>query len=355
MRTRSGCGSIDTVAREVGVLVGAPPRTGSAAQPGPAADILARVLRSDTRAGIYRSLREGGEERTVRDVAAHFDLHPNVARTHLELLAQAGLVTVGRRKHPGGGRPAKVYRAEADAPDPVLPPASRGVDAALVVRLLAGLVGVVAPARPVLLARAFDAAAAEGRRLVAGALRYHQPAADLRAAAEAVMGVLTDFAPDARVVRGEPGGGEVLVAGVRPLFATLVSVRPDLADALERGLLIGALTAAGAEVALIAGAADDGGPAWRLRVASASGARHAPVPAATVDTRGLPREAAVVAALRAATRLQRGQVLEVLTEGPGAPAAFARWADRAGHSLLGVERVEPEGRAVIRLLVRKGS
>jgi predicted ArsR family transcriptional regulator len=99
------------------VLVGAPP-LGGATQSGPAAAIVARALRSDTRAEIYRSLRERGEERTVRDVAAEFDLHPNVARTHLELLAEAGLVSVGRRKHPGGGRPAKVYQAGADAPVP---------------------------------------------------------------------------------------------------------------------------------------------------------------------------------------------------------------------------------------------
>ena len=76
------------------------------------ADIsVARALGSDTRAGIYDHLREAAAPRTVRDVAARFELHPNVARTHLELLADAGLVTVGRRKHAGGGRPAKVYTA----------------------------------------------------------------------------------------------------------------------------------------------------------------------------------------------------------------------------------------------------
>jgi hypothetical protein len=45
----------------------------------------------------------------------------------------------------------------------------------------------------------------------------------------------------------------------------------------------------------------------------------------------------------------------VLAAGPGAPAAFARWADRAGHQLISVERVVDEDeQPAIRLLLRKG-
>ena len=72
---------------------------------------VSRALGSPTRAGIYTHLQEAEEALTVRDVAETFDLHPNVARTHLETLADAGLVGVGLRKHPGGGRPAKLYEA----------------------------------------------------------------------------------------------------------------------------------------------------------------------------------------------------------------------------------------------------
>ncbi len=356
------------------MLVGASASPGGAAgSPAPPTASVARALRSETRAGIYQALRESGEERTVRDIAAAFDVHPNVARTHLELLAEAGLVTVGRRKHPAGGRPAKVYRSDPSAPGPVASASASAsptvADPSLVVRLLAGLLGVSAPARPALLARAQEAAAAEGRRLVSGALRHRHPT-DLQAAAEAAVEVLARFAPtartlDARTRQGRPPdrgahGSEIVVAGLRPLFAALVGIRPDLADAFERGLLGGALAAAGAEVALLPDSVEDGDPGWRLRPAGAASGvaaapgRQAPEPAVTADTRGLAREAAVVAALRAATRLRPGQVLEVLTEGPGAPAAFARWADRAGHSLLGVERIEVGARPAIRLLVRKG-
>ena len=54
------------------------------------------------------------------------------------------------------------------------------------------------------------------------------------------------------------------------------------------------------------------------------------------------------------TDLHAGDVLEVLAEGPGSPASFARWADRAGHSLLAVERAQDaSGRPAIRLLIEK--
>ena len=77
-------------------------------------------------------------------------------------------------------------------------------------------------------------------------------------------------------------------------------------------------------------------------------------PAATLDARGQARDSGVVEAMRAMTDLHAGDVLEVLAEGPGSPASFARWADRAGHSLLAVERAQDAGgRPAIRLLIEK--
>jgi predicted ArsR family transcriptional regulator len=51
-------------------------------------------------------LRSG--PKTVKDIADSFSIHPNVARAHLELMAEAGfLMTETRRRNKG--RPAKVY------------------------------------------------------------------------------------------------------------------------------------------------------------------------------------------------------------------------------------------------------
>lgn len=130
---------------------------------------------------------------------------------------------------------------------------------------------------------------------------------------------------------------------------------------MERGLVAGLFAGAGIAVTLSESPAGPGpagpaeGPVWRVRAVAAPSGRSAARPVTTVDVRGQHREAGVVTAMRAVTRLQRGEVLEVLAEGPGSPAAFARWVDRAGHQLLGVERAaDATGRAAIRLLIRKG-
>jgi TusA-related sulfurtransferase/DNA-binding transcriptional ArsR family regulator len=321
---------------------------------------VARALGSPTRAGIYEHLQQAAAALTVRDVAEVFELHPNVARTHLETLADAGLVAVGRRKHPGGGRPAKLYlaRDESQIPLDEAEPAPAGATSnapALLVRLLATLLDE--PTRgtgPAQLARAHETAAAEGRRVVGG-IGERDSAASLDVAAQTVGRALRPFAPEVRVLKA--GEDWVDIAGVRGIFRLLSATRPELADVLERGLLSGAFAAVGTPVTLAdGGTAPGGGLVWRARSVQAASARASLEPTSRVDARGLQREAGVVKAMRAITALRPGEVLEVLAEGPGSPAAFARWADRAGHELLGVERaVDATGRPGIRLLMRKGS
>lgn len=321
---------------------------------------VARALGSATRAGIYEHLQGAAAALTVRDIAEVFDLHPNVARTHLEMLADAGLVVVGRRKHPGGGRPAKLYlaRDENDIPPQVIEPPQPGAVTqapGLLVRLLATLLDE--PNRgsgPAQLARAHETAAAEGRRLVAG-IGERDTATGIEQAAETAVRALRPFAPEIRVLKS--GQDWVDLAGVRGLFRLLAASRAELAEVLERGLLSGVFAAAGSPGTLAdGGPAPGGGLIWRARSVQANPSRASAEPSSTIDTRGLQREAGVVKAMRAVTTLRPGEVLEVLAEGPGSPAAFARWADRAGHELLGVERaVDQTGRPGIRLLIRKGS
>jgi TusA-related sulfurtransferase/DNA-binding transcriptional ArsR family regulator len=323
---------------------------------------VARALGSTTRAGIYEHLQEAAAPLTVRDVAAEFDLHPNVARTHLELLADAGLVTVGRRKHPGGGRPAKVYAARDEAAAQAIPaePAD-GAAAELVVRLLVNLLEDRGGAAASQAARAHEVAAAEGRRLVARLpARAAAPAGGsdgesrVQAAGRTALAALRPLAPAARIVRS--GEDFLDVAGVAGALAPLAAVRPGLVEPLERGLVAGALAGAGVPVSLTDVPVSAGEErVLRARVVAPAVRGTATPPATTVDARGGQREAGVVRAMRAVTGLRPGEVLEVLAEGPGSPAAFARWADRAGHELLGVERAtDPTGRPAIRLLIRKG-
>jgi predicted ArsR family transcriptional regulator len=45
---------------------------------------------------------------TVKEIADHFKIHPNVARAHLDLMVEAGFLATETRRR-SKGRPAKVY------------------------------------------------------------------------------------------------------------------------------------------------------------------------------------------------------------------------------------------------------
>lgn len=63
-----------------------------------------------TRRDIYLYAHEVPEGITAASTAARFDLHPNVARHHLDKLAGGGYLGVSRSTGGGAGRPSKVYR-----------------------------------------------------------------------------------------------------------------------------------------------------------------------------------------------------------------------------------------------------
>lgn len=322
----------------------------------PASVSVTRALGSATRAGIYDHLRQVDGALSVRDVADTFDLHPNVARTHLGLLAEAGLLTVGQKKHPGGGRPARVYRArpEVDEDHSVLDSAAQpagGAAAALMVRLLVTLLD--RPGGPPLVARAHDGAKEEGRRLVAALPPDPSPSRLLSDAAQRSVRALRAYAPDARVNRA--GNDWAEVSGLSPAVALVERLDPALAEALERGLLAGATEGSGVMADLAeTSQGSQHGRVWRMRATGGRAPRSTITPAASLDARGKSRDSGVVEAMRAMTGLGAGDVLEVLAEGPGSPAAFARWADRAGHALVAVERAQDaSGRPAIRLLIEK--
>ena len=67
----------------------------------------AKVLSLPTRAAILALLLRSGAK-TVKEIADHFKIHPNVARAHLELMTEAGFLATETRRR-GKGRPAKVY------------------------------------------------------------------------------------------------------------------------------------------------------------------------------------------------------------------------------------------------------
>jgi predicted ArsR family transcriptional regulator len=64
-----------------------------------------------TRREIYLFAHGAAEGVTASEVAERFDLHPNVARHHLDKLAAGGYVDIATARSAGGaGRPSKRYR-----------------------------------------------------------------------------------------------------------------------------------------------------------------------------------------------------------------------------------------------------
>jgi predicted ArsR family transcriptional regulator len=72
---------------------------------------LTGALGDATRRGIYVMIRESHEPVTAAQIAKAFDIHPNVARHHLDRLLSNDFIRVSDRPvgEPTAGRPAKRY------------------------------------------------------------------------------------------------------------------------------------------------------------------------------------------------------------------------------------------------------
>lgn len=75
------------------------------------ANAITSAFGDPTRRDIYLLTHERAEGVTAGEAADETGLHPNVARHHLDKLANGGYLEVTRRSSSGAGRPAKVYRA----------------------------------------------------------------------------------------------------------------------------------------------------------------------------------------------------------------------------------------------------
>ena len=71
-------------------------------------ETITGALGDTTRRGIYIMVREAHEAVTANQIAAAFDIHPNVARHHLDRLLHEGFVRISEEpvSTPAAGRPA---------------------------------------------------------------------------------------------------------------------------------------------------------------------------------------------------------------------------------------------------------
>jgi predicted ArsR family transcriptional regulator len=137
-----------------------------------------------TRRKIYLYAKEGGGV-TAGEVAARFELHPNVARHHLDKLAAGGYldVTVDHGGS-GAGRPSKRYKVGATDVSLVTPPPRDE----LVVRLLARALAMLDPRDAACMA---EVVGEEYGRTLAQQMAPEDSQRSTRAAMQAVADALT--------------------------------------------------------------------------------------------------------------------------------------------------------------------
>jgi predicted ArsR family transcriptional regulator len=139
-----------------------------------------------TRRDIYLFARESGAGVTAAEVAERFELHPNVARHHLDKLAAGGYVDVfvERPLNQGAGRPSKRYRTSGKEMGVDFP--ARRDD--LLVTLLARTLALVPPAEAESMA---EAVGEEYGRTLAAHMSPGEGQRSLRTALQAVADALT--------------------------------------------------------------------------------------------------------------------------------------------------------------------
>lgn len=194
---------------------------------------LTAALGDPTRRAIFIAVRESPEPMTSAAIAALFDIHPNVARHHLDKLAADGYLQVTHRRPagrsgPGAGRPAKCFEATQKAIDLHLP--SRRPD--LLVELLVRLVDRLAPDD--IAAIAEDVGREYGRELASelGTPEQEGYGAAVTAVAQAMSGLGFGIAADTSDEASR------LLTSHCP-FGSAAAGHPDVVCSLDRGIVKG--------------------------------------------------------------------------------------------------------------------
>ncbi|MCP4852079.1 MAG: helix-turn-helix domain-containing protein [Actinomycetia bacterium] len=191
-----------------------------------------------TRRDIYLHVRERVHEDagvTATDTAAAFNLHPNVARHHLDKLAAGGYleIAVERPEGASAGRPSKHYRV-ADASSPLeLPVRQDAVLVSLLGRALALLPSDQAEEMA-------EEVGAEVGRSMAGSLGSDEAHRSLRSAMQVVAEALTAHGFAARAERS--GDNRLRIVSEHCPFGGVPIDHPVIC-AVDRGLVRGMLGA----------------------------------------------------------------------------------------------------------------
>jgi predicted ArsR family transcriptional regulator len=204
----------------------------AAAQPGTA---LHRALSDPSRARILDALQEAESPLDARELGTRVGLHWNTVRSHLGVLAEAGLVSARREERARPGRPRVLYEAAAEPPD-----ARALASYRLLVQILASQ---LAGSERDPSARAEEAGRAWGAHLV----RRPPPFTSIskKEAVDEVVGLQEQFGfrPELR----EAASGQEIVLKRCP-FRELATTYPAVICSAHLGLVRGALAELGTGV-----------------------------------------------------------------------------------------------------------
>ena len=192
---------------------------------------LTSALGDPTRRAVYIAIRESPEPLNAGDIASLFDIHPNVARHHLDKLAGDGYLDVSHRRPngrsgPGAGRPAKYYTVSAKQIDVHFPTHRHDVLSDMLVRIIER----IAPAN--IKENAEEVGVEVGRELAdeIGSPSDSGYEGAVRAVVRAMTGIGFGVSSDV--------AGQRLLMSHCPFGETAAS-HPDVVCSLDRGMVTG--------------------------------------------------------------------------------------------------------------------
>ncbi|MEE3212198.1 MAG: helix-turn-helix domain-containing protein [Actinomycetota bacterium] len=202
---------------------------------GAAVTAITNAFGDPTRRDIYLYAREGVDGVTAAGAAERFDLHPNVARHHLDKLASGGYLEVAVERPEGAtaGRPSKHYRVSNPGQPLELPIRQDTVLIGLLGRTLALLPSDQAEAMA-------EEVGAEVGRSMAESLGTDEVHRSFKSAMYAVADALTAHGFAARAER--TGGDQLRIVSEHCPFGGAPIEHPVIC-AVDRGLVRGMLGA----------------------------------------------------------------------------------------------------------------
>jgi len=202
---------------------------------GAAVTAITNAFGDPTRRDIYLYAREGVDGVTAAGAAERFDLHPNVARHHLDKLASGGYLEVAVERPEGAtaGRPSKHYRV-SDPGQPLELPVRQDT-------VLIGLLGRTLALLPSDQAEAMaEEVGAEVGRSMAESIGADEVHRSFKSAMHAVADALTAHGFAARAER--TGGDQLRIVSEHCPFGGAPIEHPVIC-AVDRGLVRGMLGA----------------------------------------------------------------------------------------------------------------